>query len=103
MFNLLVVNFPFSRVMKSIGLVGLVTCLLAITVMGQTTTGSLNGTVTDPSGAVVAGATVKVVNPDTGSERVAETNANGTFDFQTLQPGKYNISVDAKGFKKALS
>jgi hypothetical protein len=78
--------------------------MFALTAFGQQqTTGSLTATITDPSGAVVAGATVKVVNPETGAERVAETNSNGVCDFQTLQPGKYTISVEAKGFKKALS
>src|SRR5215813_13098253 len=91
------------RLTKSIGLAVLLTFLLTLTAMGQTTTGTLHGTVTDPSGAVVAGATVNLTNPQTGAERVAETNSNGVFDFQTLQPGKYTVSVEAKGFKRALS
>src|SRR5438552_14803488 len=75
----------------------------ALTVFGQQTKRSLNGTVVDPSGATVAGATVKVVNADTGAERSAESNSQGVFDLQTLQPGKYTITVDAKGFKRAVS
>src|SRR5438132_132989 len=75
----------------------------ALTVFGQQTTGSLNGTVVDPSGATVAGATVTVTNADTGAARSAESNSQGVFDLQTLQLGKYTITVDAKGFKRAVS
>jgi hypothetical protein len=93
----------FSRSIKPIGLAVLLTCLFAVTAFSQTTTGSLTGTVTDPSGAVVAGATLTLVNPQTGAERSTTSNTEGRFDFTTLQPGKYNITVDAKGFKKAVS
>ncbi|HYX29150.1 MAG TPA: carboxypeptidase-like regulatory domain-containing protein, partial [Pyrinomonadaceae bacterium] len=70
---------------------------------GQTTTGNLTGTVNDPSGAVVAGATITVVNDETKAERSTVTKSDGTFDVQTLTPGTYTITVDAKGFKKAVS
>jgi carboxypeptidase family protein/TonB-dependent receptor-like protein len=93
----------FSRYNKSVGLAVLLTCLLALTAFGQATTGNLSGTVSDPSGAVVPGASVTVVNVETGAQRTAETNTQGVFDIQTLQPGKYTISVDAKGFKRAVS
>ena len=92
-----------SRNTKLISLAVLLTCLLTITAFGQTTTGSISGTVTDPTGAVVAGATITVINPATGAERSAESNTQGTFDVPALQPGKYTITVDAKGFKKAVS
>jgi hypothetical protein len=93
----------FSRYNKSVGFAVLLTCLLAVTAFGQGTTGTLTGTVTDPSGAVVAGATVTIVNPATGAERTAETNSAGIFEVQALPPGKYTITVEAKGFKKAVS
>jgi hypothetical protein len=89
--------------MKSIILATLLMCLLALTALGQTTTGSLNGSVTDPSGAIVTGATVTVVNNATGAERSAVSSITGTFDFQALQPGTYTVSVDAKGFKRAVA
>src|SRR5437588_5454346 len=101
--NLFAVNSLVTGAVKSISLAALLTCLLALTALGQQTTGSLSGTVTDPSGAVVAGATVTVTNAATGAERSAESNSQGVFDFQTLQPGKYTITVEAKGFKKAVS
>ena len=81
----------------------LLTCLLTLTALGQATTGSLSGSVSDPSGAVVPGATVTLVNTATGAERSAESNTWGTFDFQALQPGTYTISVEASGFKRAVA
>src|SRR5882672_8104607 len=71
--------------------------------LSQATTGNLGGTVNDPSNAVVIGANVTLVNTATGAERSTVTSSTGTFDFQTLQPGTYTISVDAKGFRKAVA
>jgi len=88
---------------KPISLAVLLTCLFAATAFGQTTTGSISGTVTDPTGAVVAGATVTITNPATGAERSVESNEQGAFNVPALQPGKYTVTVDAKGFKKAVS
>lgn len=81
----------------------LLTCLLTLTALGQQTTGSLSGTVSDPSGAIVTGATVTVVNTATGAERSAVSSGTGTFDFQALQPGTYTVSIDATGFKRAVA
>jgi hypothetical protein len=78
-------------------------CLLSLTALGQITTGSLNGSVTDPGGASVAGATVTVTNTATGAERSGISSSTGTFDFQALQPGTYKITVEAQGFKRAVS
>src|SRR4030095_4402159 len=100
---LFAVNSRVTGAMKSISSAVLLTCLLALTALGQATTGSLSGTINDPGGAVVAGATVTVVNTATGAERSAITSSEGTFDFQTLQPGTYRISVEAKGFRKAVA
>jgi hypothetical protein len=83
-------------------IVGMAILLAQIAVQGQTTTGSIAGTVTDPGNAVIAGATVTVSSVHTGAERTAITNSSGAFDFQTLLPGTYTIAVEAAGFKKAL-
>src|SRR3989440_2772100 len=101
--HLFALTSPVTGATKSISLVVVLIGLLALTAFGQQTTGSLSGTITDQSGAVVPGATVKVVNVDTGAERNAESNSQGVFDLQTLQPGKYTVTVDAKGFKRAVS
>src|SRR5258705_2938668 len=81
----------------------LLICLFTQPALGQVTTGSLNGTVSDPSGASVAGATVTLVNTETGAERSGIASSTGTFDFQALQPGTYKMSVDAQGFKRVVS
>jgi hypothetical protein len=95
---------PLTKTTKSISMALFLVCLLALTAFGQqTTTGSISGTVTDPSGAVVAGATVTITRVDTGATRVGETSSSGTFEFETMAPGKYSITVEAKGFKKAIS
>src|SRR5271163_4442356 len=62
-------------------------------------TASLSGTVTDPSGAVVAGATVTATNVDTGVATTLTTNAAGFYSFQSLPLGSYTIAVQQKGFK----
>ena len=80
----------------------LLICLLAVTAFGQQTTGSINGTVTDPQGAVVSGAALRLVNPSTGAERSTVSSDTGKFEFQTLLPGIYSISVEARGFSKAV-
>ncbi len=63
------------------------------------TTGALSGTVTDPSGAVIAGATVTATNIGTGQARTSTTDANGSYKFSLLQPGSYSVKFSAAGFK----
>ncbi len=62
-------------------------------------TGAISGTVLDPSGAVVAGADVRIVNQDTGAlTRTAKTDANGSFTTQLLPVATYTVTVQAPGF-----
>ncbi len=74
----------------------------SVLVFGQTT-GALSGTVVDPTGAVVIGASVIVKNDATGAERSGTTTDNGIFSFNSLQPGTYSVTVENAGFKKALA
>ncbi len=67
------------------------------------TTGSLSGTVNDPSNAAVPGATVEVVNVATGARRTAITNSSGVFSFQAMQPGNYTVAVESPGFSRAVA
>ncbi|MGA3133201.1 MAG: TonB-dependent receptor [Terracidiphilus sp.] len=64
----------------------------------QTALTSLHGTVTDQSGAVLAGAQVAIFNSDTGVKAQAITDARGNYNFEQITPGKYTIRVDAAGF-----
>ncbi len=64
--------------------------------------GSLGGIVTDVSGAVVAGATVKVVETGTGKETTTTTNSSGRFTTRNLPTGNYQVRVESPGFKHAI-
>jgi hypothetical protein len=80
-------------------------CLLSLpaVIWGQTaTTGTVVGTVTDPSGAVVPSAKVVLKDLATQAERTAETNTAGQFILTTLQPGQYSVMVSAPGFREAI-
>src|SRR5689334_17229371 len=74
----------------------------AIFAQAQVSTADLNGTVVDPNGAVVAGATVTARNPATGFTRTVTANDSGEFSFIQLQPGDYEITVEAATFKKTV-
>ena len=93
----------FLRFVKAFAFVTLVTCLLALTAFGQTTTSSLTGIVSDPGGAIVAGASVVLTNNETGAERRTTTNDQGEFNFAQVPPGKYSVSVEAQNFKKTVA
>ncbi len=67
---------------------------------GQSITSSLVGTVRDPSGAVVPGATITAVNPANNSKGEATAGPNGSFLLLGLSPGTYTVTVAASGFKK---
>src|SRR5271165_328024 len=70
--------------------------------LGQTTvaTGSISGTVTDATGAVVAGAKVTITG-STGQTIKTTTGAQGGYSSGSLVPGAYTVRVEAKGFKTA--
>jgi len=63
--------------------------------------GSLVGTVTDPSGAVIPGAKVAITNPATGQIREESTNAQGYFTVASMKPATYDVSVSAPGFSQS--
>src|SRR5271165_2549231 len=80
---------------------GLLLSLLAVSaLLGQTFTGSIIGTVTDTSGAAIAGATVTAVNDATGESRTAQSSQVGEYSAPSLPPGDYRITVQFKGFKR---
>lgn len=64
--------------------------------------GTIGGVVTDPSGAVVVGATVKVSNTQTNVVTTLTTNSVGAYNATSLNPGVYNVQAEAKGFKTAV-
>jgi Carboxypeptidase regulatory-like domain/TonB-dependent Receptor Plug Domain len=73
--------------------------LLACSVaLGQTITSSITGTISDPSGAAVGGATVTAINVDTGIQTPTTTNSTGVYVLRFLQPGHYKLSITSTGF-----
>jgi hypothetical protein len=71
---------------------------LSVTAFAQTITGSVTGTVTDPTGAVVSGAKVAVTNVATGVTVTSTTNKAGIFNDRFLQIGQYTVVTTAPGF-----
>src|SRR5437660_4561245 len=84
--------------MKRLALVILVVLSLAVGVSAQTFRGSINGTVTDPSGGSVPNATVKVTESATGIDHTTTTTNDGAFSFQDIPLGLYKLTVAATGF-----
>ena len=62
------------------------------------TTGAITGIVTDPTGAVVPNADVSATSVETGAKRTATTGGSGSYTLAQLNPGNYNVTVEAKGF-----
>jgi hypothetical protein len=83
----------------------LVTCVLAAStlLLAQTTVsqGSIQGTITDPSGAVVGGAKISITHKETGQVITTTSTNSGTFNSGGLIPGDYVLRVEAKGFRTA--
>jgi|HubBroStandDraft_6_1064221.scaffolds.fasta_scaffold29651_2 hypothetical protein len=83
-------------------LLGSIVLLALLVAVGsaQTFRGAINGTVTDPTGAMVAGASVKATNTATAVTLSTATTSDGQFAFQDIPPGSYRVEVVASGFSK---
>src|SRR6202030_2886862 len=77
-------------------------CLPVARVLCVETTGIIEGTVQDSSGAVVAGVQVTVANEQTGEAKSFTTGTSGRFVFPNLQVGAYNLTAERAGFKKSV-
>ncbi|MGH9524181.1 MAG: carboxypeptidase regulatory-like domain-containing protein, partial [Terriglobales bacterium] len=81
----------------------LIVVLLAATVfVGQSTNATLQGRVTDSTGAVVPNAQVKAINTETNLTRTTQTDAAGNYQIPALPHGKYNVEVQAPGMGKQV-
>ncbi|HEV2987838.1 MAG TPA: carboxypeptidase regulatory-like domain-containing protein, partial [Candidatus Angelobacter sp.] len=65
-------------------------------------TATLKGIVTDPTGAVISGATVTVANPATGTTKTTKTNSEGSYQIPALPPGSYQLTIEASGFSREV-
>src|SRR5437868_7247964 len=95
-------SLPAQSVSLSLGVL-LVFALGCFNAFGQAGTSTVRGTVSDPQGNVVTGATVTLSDPTKNFSRAQTTTDNGQFNFTLIPPGTYQVSVEAKGFKKALA
>src|SRR5499426_2572412 len=92
----MITRFLSKRSITALALV----LLAAATGLGQSTSGSITGTVKDGSGAPVSDANVMVTNPATNLTRKVTTNSAGVFTATQLPPGNYTVAVEKGGFKK---
>jgi carboxypeptidase family protein/TonB-dependent receptor-like protein len=98
--------FPsLVRWTKGLGISLLVVLAITLSVVSQTqiTTGTVQGTVADVNGAVIAGATVEIKNLDTNLSRTLTTDEGGRFVALAMPPGKYSITVTKQGFATAVA
>ena len=89
------------RIKYTLTVIGLLLCGLGTTAFAQVETGQITGRVTDPNGAVVPGAAVVVKSVETGAERTATADGEGSYTVTNLQPGLYDVSVQAQSFARA--
>lgn len=91
-----------SGILAAVFLCGAI-CLFTIpsSVSSQSATGGIRGAVTDPSDAAVPGAAVTAKNVATGLEIKTKTTSEGIYSIPRILPGKYTVSIEIQGFKKA--
>jgi hypothetical protein len=77
--------------------------MFTLTAPGQTSRGTVTGTVTDPNGAVIAGAQVTLISAQTKLSRVTTSNSEGIYRFEAVDPGTYSIKINSTGFGDAES
>ena len=88
-----------KRVLLICGLV----CLAGLPVWAQEVSAGITGTVTDPSGAAISGATVIATDLDRGTEFPTKTNSDGIYAFPRVPVGRYQVKVEATGFKQFIN
>jgi hypothetical protein len=87
------------RFCKNIFAALLAILISAVALQAQNNKGAIVGTVKDPNDALVPNAKIKVTNTKNGEAREAESGSDGTFTVPNLDPGTYNVSVEAQGFQ----
>ncbi len=92
----------FAWILRGLLAVAVFTTLNVKPLQAQVDTGSITGTVTDTSGAVVSGAKVTLTNEGTGTNLSTATGADGVYEFSPVRIGSYKLDASAQGFKKEL-
>jgi hypothetical protein len=95
-------SLHWEIIMNFIKFVGVVILLTSATLFAQTFRGTILGTVTDTSGAVVSGASVKIHNTGTGLERETKSGEDGSYLVPELPTGSYTVTVSQTGFQTSV-
>ena len=93
---------PLPLILSRVGIAVVAIPVLVLTLYGQAFYGSVVGTITDQSGAALAGTTVVLTNVATGERRQTQSTTAGDYRFPNLVPGTYRVEVEQSGFKKAI-
>ena len=86
-----------QRILSAVWLAGVLLVLVASPALAQT--GQINGLLTDNTGSVVPGASVKAVETATGLSRDTVSGADGRYTFTSLRPTTYDITAELSGFR----
>lgn len=92
-----------QRMIAPLAVVLIVTLFLPATLFAQLDTGRITGTVFDPSGAIVPGATVTLTNTGTSVAQSMKSTSTGTYSFSGVRPGTYTLRAEAPGFESFLA
>ncbi|HEX3437396.1 MAG TPA: carboxypeptidase regulatory-like domain-containing protein [Pseudacidobacterium sp.] len=88
-----------KRTRLALAVLVIIVCFASLSARAQLTTATILGTITDPSGSVVPGAQVTAMNVDTKFTRTVSADASGNYRLEFLPIGKYELKVEAPGFK----
>jgi hypothetical protein len=94
------VSAPIYRTIYLMLALFLLTTGLGLNAIGQTSRGTVSGTVSDSTGAVIVGARVELKNNGTGVNRTTQTNGAGIYRFDAVDLGSYSLKIDMNGFKQ---
>jgi Carboxypeptidase regulatory-like domain len=92
----------FLTLTKCFVLTAILCCAATFAWSQATTYGQIRGQVTDPTGALVPGATIILKNVNTGATQSIQSNNDGLYEFSFLQPGSYSVEANATGFQKVI-
>src|SRR5690349_9413485 len=89
-----------ASTLRTILCIGAISILITGILEAQSERGTIRGTVTDSSGSIMPGVTVKATNLDTGIETTTVTTDSGLYSIAQLKPGNYRVEAERSGFKK---
>ena len=95
-------KYDKKRVFSFLMLLVVALCVSGSAFAQTANTGTVTGVVRDEKGALVPGATIKIINISTNAERTVQTSSDGGFEITQLVPGNYRLEVEAQGFSKSV-